>query len=136
MSQAAEKTASAPLITPFEMVGGEAGLRRIVNRFYDIMDTNSAAAELRAMHAPDLAPVRELLFQFMSGWLGGPPLYHQRADRKCIMSAHAAFAIGPTERDQWLMCMRKAMEDVGLSPEIRAYLEEPLYRVADAFRNR
>lgn len=134
MSQAAEKTAAA--ITPYAMIGGEAGLRRIVERFYDIMDSDPAAAGIRAMHGPDLAPVREKLFEFMSGWLGGPPLYHQRTDRKCIVSAHAAFAIGPTERDQWLMCMRAALEDVGLPAEVRGYLDEPLFRVADFFRNR
>lgn len=136
MSQAAEETAEAPAITPYAMVGGEAGLRGIVERFYAIMDSDPAAAGIRAMHAPDLAPVRELLFEFLSGWLGGPPLYQQRPDRKCIRSAHAGFAIGAAERDQWLYCMRRALQEAGLPDEVRSYLDAPLFRTADVFRNR
>lgn len=80
--------------SPYEMIGGEVAVRRIVDRFYDIMDSAPEAARIRAMHAHDLAPIRERLYEFLSGWLGGPPLYFQRPDHKCIVSAHRAFAIG------------------------------------------
>ena len=112
------------------------GLRRIVERFYDIMDSDPAAAGIRAMHAADLGPVRETLFEFLSGWLGGPPLDHQRTDRRCIVSVHSAYAIGESERDQWLHCMRRALADTGLPKEARAYLDAPLFKLADFFRNR
>jgi hemoglobin len=139
MSQAAEKltdTAQRPRITPYALIGGEAGLRRIVARFYEIMETDPAAARIRALHGPDVAPVREKLFEFLSGWLGGPPLYHRRADRKCIVSAHSSFAIGEAERDQWLSCMHRALEEAEVPEGLRAYLEEPLFRLADFIRNR
>lgn len=136
MRRVAEKTADAPAITAYAMIGGEAGLRRIVQRFYDIMDSDPAAAGVRAMHNADLGPVRQKLFEFLSGWLGGPPLYHQRKDSKCIVAAHSALAIGPGERDQWLACMRTALKDVGLPPEVRAYLGQALFRLADFLRNR
>lgn len=136
MSHTPDKTAEASTITAYTMVGGEAGLRRIVARFYDIMDSDPEAAGIRAMHGADLGPVREKLFEFLSGWLGGPPLYHQRTDRKCIVSVHSAFAIGPNERDQWLCCMRVALAEAGLPEEVCTYLDEPLFRLADFFKNR
>ena len=136
MSHAASPKADAPAITPYAMVGGEAGVRRLVDRFYAVMDSNPDAATIRAMHGADLAPVGEKLFEFLSGWLGGPPLYQQNPERKCIVSAHSKFAIDDVARDQWLACMRRAMIDVGLPQEVRNYLDEPLFRLADFFRNR
>jgi len=133
---AQEATPEAEELTPYEMIGGEAVLRRVVDRFYDIMDNDPAAARIRAMHAADLSPMRERLFEFMSGWLGGPPLYFQRPDHKCIVSAHRPFAIGERERDEWLMCMRRALTEEGAPEEVRKLLDEPLSRVANAFRNR
>lgn len=136
MSQAAAKTADTPAITAYKMVGGEAGLRRIVNRFYEIMESDPDAASIRAMHGKDLGPIKERLFEFMSGWFGGPPLYHERTDRRCIVSAHAAFTIDASARDQWLACMRKALADCGMPEAVCTYLDAPMFRLADFFRNR
>jgi hemoglobin len=122
--------------TPYDLIGGEPMVRRIVGRFYDIMDSEPEAAAIRAMHASDLAPMRERLFEFLSGWLGGPPLYFLRSDRQCIVSAHRLFAIGVAERDQWLICMRRAMDDCAVPAEIRALLDQAFFKIADAFRNR
>ena len=122
--------------SPYDMIGGEAVVRRIVDRFYDIMDSAPEAATIRAMHATDLSPMRERLFEFLSGWLGGPPLYFERPDHRCIVSAHRPFAIGEAERDQWMMCMRRAMKDCGVPEEMRTLLDTAFLRVAEAFRNR
>ena len=122
--------------SPYDMIGGAEGLRRIVDRFYDIMDSEPEVAAIRAMHAADLGPMRQRLFEFLSGWLGGPPLYFQRPDHKCIVSAHRPFAIGADERDQWMMCMRRAMAECGVAEDWRALLDQAFLRVAEAFRNR
>lgn len=121
---------------PYELIGGAEAVRRIVDRFYDIMDTAPEARGLRAMHASDLTPMRERLTEFLMGWLGGPPVYFQRPDRKCIRSAHAPFAIGEAERDQWMLCMRRALVDCGVAQEVREMIDAPLYRMCDAFRNK
>lgn len=125
-----------PRQTPYDMMGGEATVRRVVDRFYDIMDSDPAAARIRTMHAADLSPMRERLFEFLSGWLGGPPLYFQRPDHKCIVSAHKSFSIGDAERDEWMMCMRQALQDCGVSDEVKQLLDPALLRMANAFRNR
>jgi hemoglobin len=134
MVQVAEERQTVTGPTPYELVGGEAGVRRLVERFYDVMDQAPEAAGIRAMHAADLEPMRQRLFEYLSGWLGGPPLYFQRPDAACIRSAHAKFPIGPDARDEWMFCMRRAIEDTDMEPAIRAPLERALANVADMLR--
>lgn len=122
--------------TPYELLRGEAAVRQLVERFYDLMDSAPQAAPLRAMHAPNLAPMRAKLGDFLCGWLGGPPLYQQRADAKCMGSAHAPFAISTAIRDQWLWCMNQALSDCAVSAEVRAMLEPAFARMCEAMRNR
>jgi hemoglobin len=122
--------------SPYELAGGEEGLRRLVARFYAIMDSAPEAAGIRAMHGADLGPVSNSLFEYLSGWLGGPPLYSARTGSVCLTGPHRGFAIGEAERDQWLFCMRQAMVDVGLPEETRTLFEGPLFAIADFVRNR
>ena len=122
--------------TPYEIIGGALEVRRIVDRFYDLMDSLPEATAIRAMHAQDLNPMRERLAEFLNGWLGGPRTYFERQDRKCIMSAHRSFAIGEAERDAWMTCMRQAMEDCGVRDDLRAVFDRAFMRMCEAFRNR
>jgi hemoglobin len=117
--------------TPHEAIGGEAALRRLVDRFYDIMESDPAVAPLRAMHAADLRPMRQRLFEFMSGWLGGPRLYSD-----CVVGAHAHLKIGELERDQWLKCMRQAMAEEDVPEPMRSLMDSALVRMADMFVGR
>ena len=111
VSEAAPPEAAAKPPTPYERIGGEGAVRRIVDRFYDLMDSDADVAPLRRMHAADLAPMRERLTDFMVGWLGGPPRYFQRSDAKCMGQAHAPFAIDAAIRDQWMSCMNRALDE-------------------------
>jgi hemoglobin len=118
--------------TPYEIIGGEAGVRKLVERFYDLMDSIPEAADVRAMHAADLGPMRQLLFEFLSGAFGGPSLYMRRPDAKCMFSAHAPFRIGAKERDQWMLCMRGALQSLELDENIRGTFEQEFFKMADA----
>jgi hemoglobin len=122
--------------TLYDLVGGEAAVRQLADRFYQIMDTDPRAARVRAMHGQDLASIRQLLFEFLSGWLGGPTLYFDRPEHRCIMSAHRPFAIGVAERDEWMMCMRTAMFDCDLPTELQVLLDEAFLRMATVFSSR
>lgn len=110
--------------TPYERIGGGAVLRAIVDRFYDLMDTDPAYVDLRAMHAVDLDPMRDSLTGFLTGWAGGPRDWFQSG--KCVMSLHGALAITAETARQWLDAMRRAIDDTvaDRDPEIaRAMLD-------------
>lgn len=129
-------TPPPPQQTAYDLIGGAVGLRHLVDIFYDTMDSDPAAAGIRAMHGADLGPMREKLFEWLSGWLGGPPLYMQRPDRACMMSAHSPYAIGTDERDQWLACMRHALGAAGLPEPTRQAFENAFQLMAERFRSR
>ncbi len=122
--------------TPYELIGGAEGVRRLAERFYAVMAQTPDASGIRAMHDADLGPIVDKLAGFLSGWMGGPRDYFERNDAPCIMSVHKRLPIGAAERDQWLMCMRKALADTGASEETRAILEPAFDRIADAMRSK
>lgn len=98
--------------TPFYQLGGHETMRAIVDRFYDLMDSDPAYAALRAMHAADLGPMRQSLAGFLAGWSGGPRDWFQNNPGKCMMSAHQSFAITPEVAAQWADAMQRAIADV------------------------
>jgi hemoglobin len=122
--------------THYERLGGEAVLRRLVSRFYELMDTLPEAYGIRKLHQPDLASAEEKLFQFLSGWLGGPPLYEQKYGHPRLRARHLPFAIASEEARQWMLCMRQAMAENIADEELRARLDKALDDLALHMRNR
>lgn len=120
----------------YELLGGEAGLRSLVDRFYEIMRTSPETKELRAMHAHNLKRSSEKLFMFLSGWSGGPPLYAEKFGHPRLRQKHLPFSIGTKERDQWLWCMDKALDEGDFDPRVVEYLKVRFSEVADFLRNR
>lgn len=125
-------TASA---LPYDRLGGEAAVRRLVDRFYDHMDTLAEAAELRALHPPSLDSSRDKLTWYLTGWLGGPPVYVERFGHPRLRARHLPFPIDTRVRDQWMRCMRRALAETVTDDELRAFLDETLDRLADHMRN-
>ena len=121
--------------TPYQILG-EDGIRQLTDTFYDIMDSLPEFAGLRAMHAKDLTVMKEKLADYLIGWMGGPPLYADKYGTVCMTTPHEPYHIGPAERDQWLLCMDKALEQTGASEELVEMLKIPLFRIADAVRNK
>ena len=121
--------------TPYQALG-EDRIRAICDTFYDLMDTLPEVADIRRMHAQDLTPMKEKLGDYLVGWMGGPPIYADKHGTVCMTTPHENYAIGPRERDQWLLCMDKALDTLAVEDEVREMLKTPLYRVADAVRNR
>lgn len=119
----------------YDRIGGEAKVRELVDRFYDLMDTLPQAQPLRSMHARDLRVSREKLFMFLSGWLGGPQLYIEKYGHPRLRQRHMPFAVDADARDQWMQCMIQAMEDVGIEESLREELKAAFYKTADFMRN-
>lgn len=111
-------------------------MRKLVELFYDYMDRLPEAAETRALHARSLRASREKLFVFLSGWLGGPDLYVQKYGHPMLRRRHLPFSIGNRERDQWLLCMEKALHEMPIDRAQRLELMSAFQRTADHMRNR
>ena len=124
--------------THYELLGGEAGIRSLVDRFYDLMDTAPEAANVRALHAASLKVSREKLFLFLTGWTGGPQLYVEKFGHPMLRMRHFPFAIGERERDEWLWCMDRALDEheaPAAPPELKVYLRQRFHALADHMRN-
>lgn len=122
------------LDTPYEEIGGEAGVRALVEAFYDTVEAD--APGLRAMLPADTSGSRQKLFEFLCGWTGGPPLYVQRHGHPALRMRHAPFPIDGAAADEWMRCMRAALTDTVDSPVLAGFLTERLTVTARHLINR
>ena len=122
--------------TLYDLLGGEDGIRRLVERFYDLTDSAPEATHVRAVHIGSLDEARQKLFMFLSGWSGGPPLYIEKFGHPRLRQRHAPFSIGILERDEWLWCMSRALDESDIDPQTIAYLKTRFAEIADFMRNR
>lgn len=123
-------------VTVFAALGGEVGIRALVDRFYELMDRRSDAATIRALHPVSLEGSRDKLFWFLCGWSGGPDHYISRFGHPRLRARHLPFSIGETERDQWLACMGQALTEQVGDEALRQRLFESFTQTADWMRNR
>lgn len=122
--------------TAYAALGGETGVRSLVDRFYDLMDTVPEYYGIRKLHPADLQSSNDKLFWFLSGWLGGPQLFVERFGHPRLRARHLPYAIGIAERDQWMACMVQAMEEEGIDEGLREVLRLAFAQTADWMRNR
>ena len=117
-------------VSPYDLIGGSAVVRRFVDRFYDLMDQDPRYAELRALHAPDLAPMRASLAGFLNAWLGGPRDWFEQRPGACMMSAHARVPVTPETAGQWADAMGRALLDADVDAGLAARMSEAFARMA------
>ena len=123
-------------LSPYERLGGAVAVRKLVDRFYDLMDSLPEAGKIRDLHPEDLTASRDKLFKFLSGWLGGPPLYVAEYGHPRLRARHLPFPIGDAERDAWLRCMEQALAETEMEELLRNHLLRSLRNTADHMRNR
>jgi hemoglobin len=111
-------------------------VRRLVSRFYELMDTLPEAYGIRKLHQADLSSAEEKLFMYLCGWLGGPQLYVERYGHPMLRARHLPFPIGSDEARQWMLCMRQAMAETIDDEALRAGLDKALDDLARHMRNR
>jgi len=121
--------------TLFEQIGGEQSIRKLVNLFYHYMDTLPEASDIRTQHEPDLSSANEKLVLFLIGWSGGPQVYIEKYGHPRLRARHLPFKIGIKERDQWLYCMYKALDDSGIPPKHAVELKKSFAHIANFMRN-
>ncbi len=120
----------------FERLGGEEVIRKLVDQFYDLMDSVPEYYGIRKLHPQDLSGSRQKLFMFLTGWMGGPPLYETAFGHPMLRARHLPFPVGNAERDQWMACMQQAMQAIGLDERMRAELTQSFKKTADHMRNK
>jgi hemoglobin len=125
-----------PAVSAFSRIGGEPAIRRLVKRFYELMDTLPEAYGIRKIHQADLSSAEEKLFCFLCGWLGGPQLYVEKFGDPRLRARHLPFAIGTAEAEQWMLCMRQALAEVVTDETLRTGLDTSLTQLAFHMRNR
>ena len=134
MAQEQEKQGET--ITLYAAIGGEAGVRALTRRFYALMDKLPEAARCRALHPADLSGSEEKLYEYLTGWLGGPPLYTDKRGHPMLRRRHFTASIGPAERDEWLLCFTRALEETVPGEGLRNIILEPVTRLAHHMQNR
>ena len=127
---------SPPKRNVYDMIGGESAVRALVQRFYQLMDSQPEAWEIRQLHPESLAGSEEKLFMYLSGYLGGPNLYIEKFGHPRLRARHLPFPIGMRERDQWLNCMEQALIDTQVAAPVKDALMKALTDLADFMRNK
>lgn len=122
--------------TPYELAGGAERVRAFVDRFYDLMESDPAYAALRALHAPDLGPMRASLAGFLSGWLGGPRDWFEQRPGACMMSMHGKVRIDARTARQWTEAMARALADTGVDPDLSQRINDAFARMAEGMARR
>lgn len=128
-------TTDTPTLTPYVALGGEAGVQRLVHRFYELMDELPEAYTVRQMHPESLAGSAESLFEFLSGWFGGPALYVAKKGHPRLRMRHAPYAVGPVVRDEWMLCMTQALTEQVTDTAFRNTLIETFAQMANHLIN-
>ena len=126
---------SGETITLYEAIGGDATVRALCSRFYELMDTLPEAARCRAIHPPDLSGSESKFYDYLTGYLGGPPVYVEKYGHPMLRRRHFVAPIGSAERDEWLMCFRRAMDETIINPKLREIIWPPIEKLAHHMQN-
>lgn len=121
--------------TSYDALGGAPALHRLVNRFYELMDTLPEAYAVRQLHPESLAGSAESLFEFLSGWFGGPPLYIAKKGHPRLRMRHAPYAVDQRVRDEWMLCMTQALTEQVTDTDLRDGLIHTFAQMADHMVN-
>jgi hemoglobin len=124
-----------PALTPYQRNGGDAAIRRLVDRFYELMDELPETYAARKIHPADLTESGNKLFDYLSGWLGGPQRYVEKHGHPMLRRRHLPYAIGPEERDQWLLCMQLALAETVADKALRTDLFAQFVQLGEHMRN-
>lgn len=127
---------SEATITLYEAIGGDETVRRLTRRFYELMDTLPEAKRCRAIHPPSLEGSERKLYEYLTGYLGGPPLYIEKYGHPRLRSRHFIAPIGAAERDEWMLCFRRAMDETIEHPKLRDIIWAPIERLAHHMQNK
>lgn len=116
----------------YELVGGEATIRELVDRFYARVEVDPA---LRPMFPPDLTEGKRWQFLFLCQFFGGPQMYAEERGHPRLRMRHNPFPIGRAERDAWLGHMLAAVDETGIEEPMRTVMRDYFVRTSEHMIN-
>lgn len=125
-----------PENSPYILIGGEKGTRDLAERFYDVMQSAPEAKELLSIHPQPMDSIRQRFYEYLSGWLGGPPLFEKQYGHPRLRARHLPFKVTPVMRDQWMFCMNQALTDTVENTQLRRGLSQSFEQLATHMINR
>ena len=120
----------------FEAAGGEAGIQRLVDAFFDRMGSDPRFTTIYDLHPDDKLMSRDKLSRFLCGWLGGPKRFQEKYGSISLPMAHQHLPIAAAERDQWLSCMQESVDEQPFADDFKRYLMIQFWVPAEAVRRR
>jgi hemoglobin len=106
---------------------GAAKLRAIIQAFYPLVKANPLLSDL---FPEELSETMNKQEAFLTGFLGGPPLYHRYYGNPMLRARHLKFEITPSRAKAWFECFSDASAVADLEPEVRQELLEAVARMA------
>ncbi len=118
----------------YQAAVGQAGIRKLVDCFFDFMASDAKYAVIYDWHPEDKEMSRDKLALFLCGWMGGPRPFVEKYGSISIPNAHKHLNITAVERDLWLDCMSRALNEQNFPPVLVEYLQQQLYIPAERVR--
>jgi hemoglobin len=121
-----------------EDIGGEPALRALVERFYDLVESDPQGETIMHLHfrGHGLTHVREEQFNFLSGFLGGRRYYEEKHGKAEVRLMHAHVPIRLKDAEDWLALMDRAIADTGHTGPAVERMRTAFRRVAMVLVNR
>jgi len=119
----------------YQAFGGADGVRTLTDRFYDLMELEPQYRALRNMHGEDMTLIREKLYEFFSGWLGGPQLFVEKYGHPQLRARHMPFVVNMQVRNEWVACFAQAMSELEIDKELAEPVLIQIFAMADWCRN-
>jgi hemoglobin len=122
----------------YALVGGETGLRNLVETFYDVIEFEPEGTDLKMLHLRGMGVAHSRIeqFAFLSDFLGGPKLYAEKHGHTNVREMHVHIEIDRKAHDDWLNCMSIAINRVGLDKDVGKKLMTHFRAVAAGLQNR
>ena len=123
---------------PFHRMGGEAGVRAITARFYELVEAEEP--ELARIHPQGAdgrisAGARERFATFLVEWTGGPQIYSPEHGGPMLRRRHADLPVDLAMKNAWMRCMMQALEEAGVAAEVREVLAARFDEIGENLRN-
>ncbi len=131
-----EESEGRETITLYEAIGADETVRKLVRKFYELMDSLPEAKNARNLHPESLKNSEEKLYEYLTGYLGGPQLYIEKYGHPRLRARHFPAPIGRREVEEWLICFRRALDETVEHPKLREIIWEPIERLAYHMKNK